>query len=151
MYKKNLVPLICIISIISIIFFLNIFSNKSKEKFKKVHFNDENDSNFQGKTLKYFGSHGCPHSNQNSQMYNLIQQFEEFIKKNNLNCKVKYFWAGENNNDQFLLAKADYVPTLTNNNNSHVNFKLQPEEFEKYKHDEKALNNAVFLSMYNKL
>jgi hypothetical protein len=61
--------------------------------------------------LRYFGSKGCPHSREGSRAYLIVKEFEN----NSNDVKVIYYWADEENTkDEFMKARAEYVPTLTN-------------------------------------
>nr|QFG74601.1 MAG: hypothetical protein [Megaviridae environmental sample] len=125
MYKvflKNFIPLFCIIFIL---FFLNTVFN-DKKKTKKVQINEGANEYFDLKdvdnvTLKYFGSSYCPHSNENSIMFKLINDgFRNFLERNSYNCSIEIIWSTQETQIEFIRAKANYVPTLTNQDYKHV-------------------------------
>jgi len=100
----------------------------------------------QEKILKYFGSHMCPHSKKGSRAYNIIKEFEEKYD----DIEVQYYWSGDDNSEEFKRAKAQYVPTITNNNYETVKLVLPPNT-DTTNMDDDILKELLLENMLNQL
>lgn len=104
-------------------------------------------TNTSNKTLNYFGGDYCPHSNKDSRTYKLIE--EEFANKYP-DVKVNYYWSNPNNIEEFKKARADYVPTITNNNYDHIKLAL-PEGTNPEDYNDDELKDLLLENIYNQL
>ena len=68
------------------------------------------------KGINYFGGHHCPHSRENSSMYNLIN---DRLRKKFPDIEINIYWASEHD-DLFNKYKVEYVPTLLSNSGNNV-------------------------------
>ena len=102
------------------------------------------------KCIKYFAAHYCPHSNESSRTYHLINNL---FKRKYPEVMVEVFWGedvNEDNKHEFLNANAQYVPTITNSKYAHINLSLPPDfKTEGKSNDE--LTFSVLENIYNQL
>lgn len=99
------------------------------------------------KIIKYFGGHNCPHSNTNSHAYNLINKF---FREQYPDVYVEIIWSTPENQSEFMNAKAEYVPTITNDKYKHIELNL-PEGFQTENKSEDELVKAVCDNVYSQL
>ena len=102
------------------------------------------------KCIKYFAAHYCPHSNEKSRTYHLINNL---FKRKYPEVMVEVFWGedvNEDNKHEFLYANAQYVPTITNSKYAHINLSL-PSDFKTEGKSDEELTYAVLENIYNQL
>lgn len=102
------------------------------------------------KSIKYFCAHYCPFSNETSKSYNLINIL---FKEKYPDVNVEIYWSediNEENKNEFLNAKAQYVPTVTNGNYAHISLEL-PDDYDKEEKTNEELINALLENVYNQL
>ena len=98
------------------------------------------------KVLNYYGGHFCPHSRVGSSMHNLIGSiFQEKYP----NVVIKYYWSGEND-EEFVQANIEYVPTVTNSYNQQVFVGLPEGTITEGKSDDE-LQELLLSNIYNQL
>ena len=102
------------------------------------------------KSIKYFGAHYCPYSNESSRAYNLIYNlFREKYPEVN----VTIFWSediSEENKHEFIKSKADYVPTITNGKYAHIKLSI-PENYDKENKTSDEITEAILNHIYDQL
>lgn len=102
------------------------------------------------KSIKYFGAHYCPFSNESSEAYNLINVL---FKERYPDVNIELYWSediNEDNKEEFLNANAQYVPTVTNRNFSHIALKL-PKDYDRNDKMDDELSDALLENIYNQL
>jgi len=142
--------IICtIVFILVIIIIIITLTKKQKKSFtNKEKFVDESIPE-QTKTLKYFGGGYCPYSNKNSNAYNVIQEFIQYIKDNNLNVSVSYYWS-EDAPAEMTEYDIMYVPTILGKDNKPFDLKL-PDDIDKSNKTDDELKTALMNYIYNSL
>jgi len=104
----------------------------------------------ENKVIKYFGAHYCPHSNKNSRTYDLINHL---IPEKYENVQIETFWSediNEDNKHEFLQARAEYVPTITNDKYVHLKLSL-PSEFNTDNKTNVEIQEELLKNIYNQL
>jgi thioredoxin-related protein len=154
--KKELVILIVIIVLITI-----YYANKYNvvEKLKNIYnaknnkieppINIKSDlSNFSNgkKMIQYFGGDYCPFSNNTSNAYKVVKDFEEVYGEE---VSVKYYWVGQND-DIMKELNVQYVPTILNGNNDVIELSL-PENIDTKDLSNEELKDMLLETIYNKL
>ena len=140
----NIKILFISISVITIIFIIGtiMFYKKSSPSSNiSEHLKSDN------KTLKYFGGERCPHSKEGSKAHILIKAFEEMYPDVN----IEYYWSSiSTHKDEFKKARADYVPTITNDKYKHIELKIG-ENISTIGKSDIELKNLVLENVYNNL
>ena len=128
---------IALLVIVVVFFFLKPKTETETNPNQKI----ENLKNFpQNKTLKYFGAHYCPYSNEKSEAYNLIvNQFRRQYPTVNLEI---YWIDTEQGQPESQRARVEYVPTLTDKNYRHIPVQTSSTP---------QGQRRIFQEMYNKL
>ncbi len=125
--------------IIIITLIRNKFTNTKKEKFS------EDASTSSLKTLKYFGGGYCPYSNESSNAYKVIKDFENL----KTDVKVEYYWT-EQNQDKMEEYKIMYVPTILGKDDKPLDLKL-PDNFDKTGKTDAEIKTALMNHIYSLL
>lgn len=141
MELSNLHLGLIVVSVIVVIGLIYYFVFHKKEKYNNIE-KLEN-----GKTLKYYGGSYCPHSNENSRTYKLIN--EEFRNKYP-DVNINIYWSSPENREEFENAKAEYVPTITNDKYEHIELKL-PENTNVEEFTDEQLKDILLENIYNQL
>jgi hypothetical protein len=140
--------------------FKNIKKNDNnivdKDKFKNIKKNDNDNNNTvdksiinkfnNNKIIQYFGGDYCPFSNNTSNAYKVMKDFEEVYGND---VTVKYYWVGQ---DDDIMKKLDvmYVPTILNGNNDVIELIL-PEKTDVKNLSNDELKDILLETIYNKL
>lgn len=98
------------------------------------------------KGINYFGGHHCPHSRENSSMYNLIN---ERLRKKYPDIQINIYWASEHD-DLFNKYNVEFVPTLLNNSGNNVVAGL-PEDVNRENKTDKELEEIVLENISKQL
>lgn len=98
------------------------------------------------KGINYFGGHHCPHSRENSSMYNLIN---DRLRKKYPDIQINIYWASEHG-DLFNKYNVEYVPTLLNNSGNNVVAGL-PENVNRENKTDEELEEMVLENISNQL
>lgn len=98
------------------------------------------------KGINYFGGHHCPHSRENSSMYNLIN---DRLRKKYPDIQINIYWASEHG-DLFNKYNVEYVPTLLNNSGNNVVAGL-PENVNRENKTDEELEEMVLENILNQL
>ena len=102
------------------------------------------------KCIKYFAAHYCPHSNEHSRAYHLINTL---FKNYYPDVTVEVFWGedvSEDNKHEFLNANAQYVPTITNSKYANIDLSL-PKDYNTEGKTDTELTYAILENIYNQL
>tara|TARA_B100001121_G_scaffold304885_1_gene321159 strand:+ start:4163 stop:4774 length:612 start_codon:yes stop_codon:yes gene_type:complete len=102
------------------------------------------------KCIKYFAAHYCPHSNEHSRAYHLINTL---FKNYYPDVTVEVFWGediSEENKHEFLNANAQYVPTITNSKYANIDLSL-PKDYNTEGKTDTELTYAILENIYNQL
>jgi uncharacterized membrane protein YqiK len=99
----------------------------------------------EGKVLNYFGGKGCPHSNVNSMMYNIV--FNK-LKTKYPDVNINLFW-GDEKKEEFKENNIQFVPTILNKSNDKVNTKMDNSNIDNV--NDKELENLFLKNIYDQL
>jgi hypothetical protein len=134
-------------------------NNKDIENNEISSQNDTNDTNDTNKTnetfsqnsnkvLHYYGGHGCPHSNKQSNMYKLLhEKFNDTHK----NVQIIDYWGSEEKDrEHFTKNNIRFVPTLLNSNGVVVKLKL-PEGTNSDGKSEDEIEKMIFNHLVDQL
>ena len=148
--KQGIYLVLFIVGIIAFyIFFIKPTKDLPKDTFANVTTSSvTKQSNIpkSGKVLKYFGGSYCPHSREGSRAYELIKDFESEYT----DVKVEYYWTGEDNDEEFQNADAQYIPTVTNRLYNKVELSVNPNDNTDDKSDIE-LKHLVMGNIYRQL
>lgn len=109
--------------------------------------NDNNKENYKvEKIIHYYGGKYCPHSKENSNMYNLINNI---LKSKYENLKINIYWT-DVDKDKFIENNVMYVPTIKNNNGKDIFIGL-PEGTDVKQYNDKQLEEMLLRNIYNQL
>lgn len=98
------------------------------------------------KVLRYFGAHYCPHSNENSNAYKVIKEFED---KYGNQVQIIYYWS-EENQEEMKNSNIMYVPTILNNDNTEIQLGL-PDNINRDEKTVDELKDILLKTIYNRL
>jgi hypothetical protein len=98
-----------------------------------------------GKVLNYFGGKGCPHSNMNSMMYQMV--FNK-LKNKYSDVNINLLWSDEKQ-DLFKEKNIQFVPTLLTNTDNKINTKLNDINTDNY--NDQELENLFLENVYKQL
>jgi len=148
--KQGIYLVLFIIGIIAFyIFFIKPTKTIPKDTFANVttsSITQQINTPTSDKVLKYFGGSYCPHSRIGSRAYELIKVFELEYP----DVKVEYYWTGEDNNEEFKNADAQYVPTVTNRLYNKIELSVDPNDNTDDKSDIE-LKHLVMRNIYRQL
>jgi hypothetical protein len=126
--------IILIILVAIILYFIYNILNKDKSNFTNK------------KILRYYGAHYCPYSNENSNAYKVIKDFED---KYGNEVQITYYWS-EENQDEMQKNNIMYVPTIMNGSDIQIEIRL-PDDINKEGKTLEELKNILLTDLYNKL
>lgn len=98
-----------------------------------------------GKVLNYFGGKGCPHSNMNSMMYQIV--FNK-LKKKYSDVNINLLWSDEKQ-DLFKEKNIQFVPTLLTKTDNKINTKINDINTDNY--NDQELENVFLENIYKQL
>jgi hypothetical protein len=136
------IVMIIIFCTVGYLFILKKNKTKTNEDFKPITNKFENNK----KVINYFGGDYCPFSNNNSNAYKIMTDFETEYGDS---VTVNYYWAGKDN-ELMKALNVKYVPTILNGNNEIIELKL-PEDVDTAGLSNDELRTMLLENIYNKL